>query len=100
MAILEFITELPGLGPRAFGFLEAEVYARLGQFDRALVVLRASVNAGMRAQWTTQVANSPHMRALRETAEYQAIRKEVDADFARQLSLIRQMEARGELAPL
>ena len=100
VAILEFITELPGLGPRAFGFLEAEVYARLGQFDRALVVLRASVNAGMRAQWTTQVANSPHMRALRETAEYQAIRKEVDADFARQLSLIRQMEARGELAPL
>jgi TolB-like protein/Tfp pilus assembly protein PilF len=100
VAILEFITELPGLGPRAFGFLEAEVYARLGQFDRALDVLRASVNEGMRAQWTTQVANSPHMRALRETTEYKAIRDEVDADFSRQLSIVREMEARGELAPL
>jgi TolB-like protein/Tfp pilus assembly protein PilF len=100
VAILEFITEQPGLGPRAFGFLEAEVYARLGQLDRALGVLRDSVDAGMRSQWVTQVANSPHMTSLRETTEYQAIREDVEADFSRQLSVIREMEANGELAPL
>ena len=100
LAILEFITEQPGLGPRAFGFLEVEVNARLGRLDRALDVLRDSVDEGMRAQWTTQVANSPHMTSLRETAEYQAIREDVEADFSRQLSIVREMEARGELAPL
>jgi TolB-like protein/Tfp pilus assembly protein PilF len=100
MAILEFITAQPGLGPRAFGFLEVEVNARLGRLDRALDVLRDSVDAGMRAQWTTQVAHSPHMKALHETAEYQAIREDVDADLSRQLAIVREMEARGELAPL
>ena len=84
----------------AFGFLDAEVYARKGEIDHALAALRTSVNAGMRAQWITQVEDSPHMIALRGEPEYLAIREEVRADLARQLALVREMEARGELAPL
>ena len=99
-AILEIITSQPGLGARAFGFLEAEVYARLGQIDKALDVLRAGVEAGLRSPWVIQVEDSPHMDKLRETAEFRRIQEVVRADLARQRAVVRDMEARGELAPI
>lgn len=100
LAILDLITRQPGLGSAAFGFLEAEVYARLGQMDRALAVLRTNVEAGMRAQWVSQVEDSPHMARLRETDEFGAVQEIVHADFARQRAIVRDMEARGELGPI
>ena len=98
-AILALI-EAPGANPRAFGFLHAEVYARLGYMQRALEVLRASVDSGMRVQWMGQVELSPHMDRLREAPEFGPIQDVVQADLARQLALVREMEASGELAPL
>lgn len=98
--ILGLIMNQPGLGPRAFGFLEAEVYARLGQINKALDVLRASVESGMRAQWMSQVEDSPHMVKLRESAGFRAIQEKVQADLARQRAIARELEARGELAPI
>lgn len=99
-AILELMTNQPGLGPRAFGFLEVEVYARMGQIDKALNVLRASVEAGMREQWVSQIEISPHVANLRETPEYRAIREVIQADFTRQRARVLELEARGELAPI
>lgn len=90
----------PGSSARAFGFLDAEVYARRGEIDRALAALRANVDAGMRAQWIVQVEDSPHMARLRDEPEFLAIRTEVRADLEKQLAIAREMEARGELAPL
>lgn len=98
-AILAIIED-PGTDPRAFGFLHAEVYARLGNMQRALEILRASVDSGMRVQWMGQVELSPHMERLREVPQFSAIRDVVRADLARQLALVREMEARGELAPV
>jgi TolB-like protein/Tfp pilus assembly protein PilF len=98
--ILDFITGQRGLSPRAFGFLDAEVYARQGEIDRAIATLRASVDAGMRALWLNQVELSPHMDRLREHPAFPAIQAIVQADLARQRDLAREMEARGELAPL
>ena len=103
-ALLDEISRILGeqqdSAARAFGFLDAEVYARKGEIDRALAALRTSVDAGMRAQWITQVEDSPHMVALRDEPEYLAIREEVRADLARQLAVVREMEASGELTPL
>ena len=97
-AILKLMTGQPGLSARAFGFLDAEVYARQGKLEQALATLRASVDSGMRAQWMMQVDQSPHMDGLRELPEFSVIEKEVLADLARQLAVVREMEARGELA--
>jgi TolB-like protein/cytochrome c-type biogenesis protein CcmH/NrfG len=94
------LIEAPGQNPRAFGFLDAEVYSRRGDMQRALTLLRASVDAGMRLQWLNQVELSPHTRRLREAPEFRAIRDVVRADLATQLAAVRQMEARGQLAPL
>ena len=99
-AILEFVEGQPGLGPRAFGFLDAEVYARQGKIEQALAALRASVDAGMIALWATQVEQSPHMTKVREAEAFLSLREEVQADLARQRANVREMEARGELAPL
>jgi TolB-like protein/cytochrome c-type biogenesis protein CcmH/NrfG len=98
-AILALI-EAPGVDPRAFGFLDAEVYARRGEIEQALSVLRASVDSGMRLQWMDQVERSPHMERLREAPGFQAIRDVVRADLAQQLALVREIEASGELAQL
>jgi hypothetical protein len=98
-AILAFIEER-GIDPRAFGFLDAEIYARQGKIQQALATLRASVESGMRAQWMTQVEHSPHMKQLHGHPEYSAIRDVVYEDLARQLAAVREMEANGELAPL
>jgi TolB-like protein/Flp pilus assembly protein TadD/uncharacterized membrane protein YhdT len=98
-AILAFIEER-GINPRAFGFLDAEIYARQGKIQQALATLRASVESGMRAQWMTQVENSAHMKKLRSHPEYSAIRDIVYEDLAQQLAAVREMEAKGELAPL
>ena len=99
-AILEIITSQSALGARAFGFLEAEVYARLGQIDKAQAVLRASVEAGMLSLWVIQVEDSPHMAKLRETAEFRAIQEKVRADLEQQRASVRDLEARGELEPI
>lgn len=98
--ILELLEGQTGLAANALGFLDVEVYARQGRIERALAVLRAKVDAGMRVQWMIQVEDSPHADALREEEEFLEIREEVHADFAKQLAIVREMEARGELAPL
>ena len=98
--ILELMKSQPGLGPRAFGFLEVEVYARMGQVDKALDVLRASVEAGMREQWVSQIEISPHATRLRNTPRFREIREVVESDFARQRAVLREMEANGELAQI
>jgi len=98
-AILELLEGQSGLGAKAFGFLDVELYARLGRIEQALSVLRGSVDAGMRAQWIMQVEDSPHLAGLREEAEFHAMRDVVRADLARQLASVRAMEASGELAP-
>lgn len=94
------LLEAPGVNPRAFGFLDAEIHARLGNVERALATLRGSVDAGMRLQWMEQVERSPHMTAVRDTPGFRAIRNDVWADLARHVEMVREMEARGELATL
>jgi TolB-like protein/Tfp pilus assembly protein PilF len=98
--ILEHVTGQPGQNALAFGFLETEIYARQGNLERALTTLRTSVDSGMRAQWMIQVEYSPHMIKLREEPEFFTIRDKVQADLARQLTIVRELEARGELAPV
>ena len=98
--ILELVAGQPGLSARAFGFLDVEIYARQGKVEQALATLRASVDSGMRSQWMMQVEQSPHIDGLRELPEFRVIQNEVLADLARQLAVVREMEARGELAPL
>ncbi|MCG8369515.1 MAG: tetratricopeptide repeat protein [Proteobacteria bacterium] len=99
-AILDILEGQADLSARAFGFLDVEVYARLGKIEQALALLRVSVDAGMRMQWQMQIEDSPHVARLRDEPEFLAIREEVLADLAHQLAIVRTMEARGELAPL
>ncbi|MEL7450277.1 MAG: tetratricopeptide repeat protein [Pseudomonadota bacterium] len=99
-AILGILEGRAGSSARAFGFLDVEVHARLGHTEKALALLRASVEAGMRAQWQLQVEDSPHTARLRDEPAFLAIRERVRADLARELATVRAFEARGELEPL
>jgi TolB-like protein/Tfp pilus assembly protein PilF len=90
-ALLEGILSLleqPGLHPRTFGFLDVEVYSRLGRIPEALAALRERVDAGVRQQWLFQIELSPHSVRLREHPDFAAIRDEVRADLARQLAVV------------
>jgi TolB-like protein/Tfp pilus assembly protein PilF len=97
-AILGIVTGQAGINPRAFGFLDVELYARQGRMAKALSTLRASVDTGMRALWMGQIELSPHAAKLREHPEFIPIQIEVQADLARQLAIVRQLEANGGLA--
>ncbi|HSM29410.1 MAG TPA: tetratricopeptide repeat protein [Woeseiaceae bacterium] len=98
-AILALMEER-GINPRAFGFLEAEIYARQEHFQRALATLRASVESGMRAQWMIQVEHSPHMKELRNHPDFYVIRDVVHEDLAQQLAAVRELEQQGVIGPL
>lgn len=98
--ILEQLQTGPGQGYRAYGFLDAEVFARQGKTQRALEALREAINKGSRISWWTQVEGSPHMASLLDHPELKAMMAEIRTDMAAQLANIREMEARGELAPI
>ena len=94
-ALLEAILSLleqPGVHPRTYGFLDVEVYSRLGRLAEALAALRERVDAGVRQQWLFQIELSPHSVQLREHPEFAVIRDEVRADLARQLAAVRERQ--------
>jgi adenylate cyclase len=93
--IQRILEGLPEQGHRSFGFLDVEVYARLGEKRRALDALRASVDAGLRMNWWLQLARSPHTVSLRNDPEFQSIIAEVEADMAAQRARLRELEAGG-----
>ena len=97
-ALLDELPNIPRDGGLGFGFLDVEIYARLGRTELALETLRRAIDEGRRAFFWAQALDSPHTVSLRETAGFQAIAAEVRADMQRQLEELRELERAGRLA--
>jgi adenylate cyclase len=98
-SILEYLDERPRQGRRTLGFLDSEVYARQGHVDRALDALEATIEAGVRITWWSQVRTSPHTLVLRENPRFEMLMQTLEADMSAQLAHLREMEANGALPP-
>jgi TolB-like protein/Tfp pilus assembly protein PilF len=97
---LEQMRQMPRLGARGYGIADVEVYARQGRIRLALDTLRQAIDRGYRRFWWSQGESSPHMTAMLDEPEFQAMMDEVRADMAAQLERVRAMEASGELEPI
>ncbi len=98
--VLEQFEHMPRLGLRGYGIADVEIYARLGQRRLALDTLRRAVDGGWRALWWAQGERSPHLESLRADPEFKALMNEIRVEMARQLERVRELDRRGELAPV
>lgn len=98
--ILNYINAMPRQGYRSLGFLDCEVYSRLGKTERALEALRKAVEVGIRIPWWSQLKTSPHTLALREERGFKMLMNSLEADMSAQLLRLRELQAIEALPPL
>ena len=98
--VLQVTAGMPRLGSWGFGIADVEVYARRGETERALTVLRQAIDSGWRAFWWAQGERSPHLTTLRADPRFAAMMEEIRADMKTQLDRVREMDRSGQLAPI
>lgn len=76
---------------------KANALALLGEKQAALKELRHQVEKGSRLFWRWNTELNPNFISLRDDPEFQAIVEILRTDMARQLEIIRAMEAAGEI---
>ena len=82
---------------QGYGIRDAIRYALIGDKDDALRCIREAVEGRFRDRLELE---SSALDSIREETEFKAAMIIVEADWARQLSNVRRMEANGELAPI
>lgn len=95
---LVIIESRPRLGYRGFGISDVEIYALLGDKERALGLFDTAVEAGWRSSWWINTEMNDNLALLHDDPRYQAIVADVQSQMTRQLSRVREWEANGELA--
>ncbi len=85
--------------PRHYGD-EAAIYAMRGNRQAALDALRSMGRLEQIQSWREFVVGHPALQVLFDDPEFQALNDEFEAEMARQLAQVREMEASGELPPL
>ena len=58
------------------------------------------MDAGLRHTWKKELLHDPLYERLRGEPEFDAIIANLEADMAAQLANVREMQAKGELAPI
>ncbi|NCF73821.1 MAG: tetratricopeptide repeat protein [Gammaproteobacteria bacterium] len=94
------IGSAPRLGYKGFGISDAEVYALLGDKEKALSTLATAVQEGWRSQWWTNTEKNDNLASLHDEPLYQAIIGDIQSQMAEQLARVREWEANGELASI
>jgi len=95
---LELTQTMPRLGFRGYGIADVELYARQGETRQALAALRRAIDEGWRTSWWSHGEQGPHTVSLQDDPEFKAMMEEVKADLATQLTRVREMDSRGDLA--
>lgn len=77
-----------------------EIYALQGRTQMALESLRKAIDDGDRWLSWYHFELNPNLKSLHDEPEFQAMADEVRIDMAAKLFRLKEMEAKGELAPL
>jgi len=97
---LVLIEDRPRLGYDGFGISDAEIYALMGDKERALDAFATAVEAGWRIGWWVRTELNDNLAILHDDPRYQAIVAGIQSQMAEQLASVRAMEAQGELVSI
>ncbi|TFH46847.1 MAG: tetratricopeptide repeat protein, partial [Lysobacterales bacterium] len=95
---LENIPTVTNADRRAVGVMKARAYALKNDRDAALGELQAAIDAGWRDHWWFFLEQDAAFDSLRDEPRYKALMDKIRTDVAKQLALVRQHEASGEIA--
>jgi len=94
------IEKMPRLGYAGFGISDVEIYALLGDKEKALSAFAIAVEAGWRASWRISSEMNDNLSSLHDDPRYQGIVADIRSQMAEQLAEVREWEARGELVSI
>jgi tetratricopeptide (TPR) repeat protein len=97
---LQHIQTLPRLSFNGHWMSDVLIYALQGEKQKALLALRQAIDEGWRILWWYYLKHDPNLESLHDEPEYQAMVDEIEADMAKQLARVREMEKNGELEPI
>jgi len=97
---LVLIEDRPRLGYDGFGISDAEIYALLGDKERALDAFATAVDAGWRISWWINSELNDNLAILHGDPRYQEIVAGIQSQTAEQLARVRAWEAQGELVSI
>ena len=83
-----FVQTIPRLGQGGFWIADAIIYALRGETGKALAALREAIDEGWRASWWYYLDHDPNLDSIRDEAEFQSMRAEIEADMAAQLGSV------------
>ncbi len=86
----------PRLGYAGYGISDVEIYALLGDKEKALNTFAAAVDAGWRSSWWINTEANDNLASLHGNPRYQAIIADIRSQMAEQLARVRAWEADGE----
>jgi len=89
----------PRLGYGGFGISDVEIYALLGDTEKALDTFATAVEEGWRSSWWIYTEKNDNLASLHDDPRYQAIIADIQSQMAEQLTRVREWVANGELAP-
>ena len=90
----------PRLGYRGFGINDVEIYALLGDKEKALATFATAVEEGWRFNWRINTAANDNLASLHDDPRYQAIIADIQLQMASQLAQVQDWEANGELTSI
>ncbi|MDH3748086.1 MAG: hypothetical protein OER97_07735 [Gammaproteobacteria bacterium] len=90
----------PRLGYSGFGISDVEIYALLGDKEKALNTFATAVEEGWRSSWWINTETNDNLASLHDDPRYQAIVADIQSQMAKQLARVREWEANGELASI
>jgi tetratricopeptide (TPR) repeat protein len=83
-----------------YGIADVELHALRGDKEKALAALQKHADQGMRNMWRWQVLYNSNLNSIRDTPEFAAIVAEIEADMAKQLARVRELQRSGELTAI
>ena len=92
------IGSTPRLGYGGFGISDVEIYALLGDKEKALDTFVTTVEAGWRSSWWINTEMNDNLASLHDDPRYRATIAGIQFEMAEQLARTHEWAANGDLA--